>query len=231
MGPLLFVHSMEQVGHGRPELIAVDIAEHRGDVPSFQSATDLLEHRRTFLFEDVAEFPWGMATDATEFADEESPAELLIGKRAAGGRKAFVTGDSRSSCDLVGIQGNEPDISIADRIAVVLEIQRSVAGVFIDGGCRCGTWNVLVAVDWKTVEPYAQFRIGDFLPVAIPACCGEFDVVGLPLQWGQACVEVGGFYAVDRAASVSFIVEPEGIEDLGFVSPLVIHTAVAASLP
>ena len=184
LGPLWFVHAMEQVGHGRPELIAMDIAEHRGDVSSFESASNLFEHRRTFLFEDLAGFSWGMATDAAEFADEESPAELLVGKRAAGGRKAFVTGDSRSSCDLVGIQGNEPDVSIADRIAVVLEIQWSVARAFIDGGCRRGTWNVLIAMDRVTVEPYAQLRVGDFFPVAIPACCGEFDVVGLPLQWG-----------------------------------------------
>jgi len=86
-------------------------------------------------------------------------------------------------------------------------------------------------MDRVPIEPNRKLSIGDLLALGIPSCSDELHVVGLPAHRGKASVEVGWLDTVDRTASVPLIVKPERVEDLGLVSSLMIHAAIASALP
>jgi len=112
------------------------IEEHRTDVTRTNPTSDLLENRRTFLFKDLSEFPWGMATRAPEFTDENPTTEISFGQTAARCSDTFITSNSRPFGDLLGIEWYQPNVSVSHRIAVILKIQRAIAGILSNRGRR-----------------------------------------------------------------------------------------------
>ena len=86
-------------------------------------------------------------------------------------------------------------------------------------------------MDWISIEPYRKFCVGGFFAVGIETRGDELDVVRLPSHRWESCIKVSSLDTVDSSAGISFVVEPERIEDLCFVSALVIDAAITATLP
>lgn len=126
--------------------------------------------------------------------------------------------------------GEDPDVAVADGVAVVLEVDGAGGVGFFDGGGGGAVGEFDVVLDEDAIVADGEAGGGGFLAVGVVFRGGEIDIVGLPGERWEAEVLAGGGDFVEAAAFVVFAVEAEAVEHLDFVAALEVDAAVAAGL-
>ena len=126
--------------------------------------------------------------------------------------------------------GEDPDVAVADGVAVVLEVDGAGGVGFFDGGGGGAVGEFDVVLDDGAVVGDGEAGVGGFVAGGVVLGGGEVDVVGLPGEGREAEVLAGGGDFVEAAAFVVFAVEAEAVEHLDFVAALEVDAAVAAGL-
>ncbi len=141
----------------------------------------------------------------------------------------WVGGAAFGWCGLV--EGADPDVAVADGVAVVLEDEGCFFGDPVEFGGGGGfSFDGGMVVDEDAVMEDCE-GAGGRLAIGVGFGGVEDDIVGLPLAGFEAGVYERGFIAVE-GAGLTIVVGGilVGVEDLDFVSALEVDSAVATSL-
>lgn len=126
--------------------------------------------------------------------------------------------------------GEDPDVAVADGVAVVLEVNGAGGVGFLIGGGGGAAGEFDVVLDDSAVVSDGESSVGGLLAGGVVLGGGEVDIVGLPSEGREAEVLAGGGDFVETAAFVVFTVEAKAVEHLDFVAALQVDAAVAPSL-
>lgn len=80
-----------------------------------------------------------------------------------------------------GLLLDQPDVPVANWVAVILQVDRAWGGTNIDRGCgRFAIRQFDVVVDFDSIVPNGHPSVRFQLLVLVVFCRGEVNVVGLP---------------------------------------------------
>ena len=219
----------EQVGHGGPGLGAMWVGEELHEPLGAGPQTNLRQHRTGAGDESAGQFfPGGVAGGAAQFIQQVPTWLEWITTGLT--NQPLERGDHRVAGLGGQVAGQDPNVAIADGVAVVLQVNRSGVRAFLVGGGGRDTGEFDLFVHHHAIQLDGDPGVGQLFAGVIVTGGGEVGVVGLPHERGQAHVQVGLADGVQSAALVVFPLEAKRVEHLGLVPTLVVQATVAPAL-
>src|SRR5262245_48918309 len=128
-------------------------------------------------------------------------------------------------------QFTDPNISEADRVAMILKIQRALLShCFERGGCRGHTFNGNMILNEHAIVQHGEGARLD-LTIGELFGCVEDNIIDLPFTRFARCIDQGCFMPIKRAAlavRIRFVLVR--VQHLNLVTAHEIDAAIAAAL-